>query len=302
MKKTFIFLAFLSIAALLLLLFVVLKSFQKQSPTTETTVIPTITPFIKPTNIPGGFVISTDPGSNTTGVNINKILHITFQDASYANNANVILSPSLKIFTYTFENVLFVQPQQEYLKNTSYTVKITSKNSSLGYSFRFTTGSQALRNDAPNPTFVEEQEKRTLRENPDIFLSNKLPYVSSTFAMKYFISNIDGKILFTAVLKGSGFKKSTEDAKAWMKSLGLSDQQLTALNIQYVPEATVELKNKLPHDGINFTMSYDKDLDKTSVIIYKENKIQGEQEFEDYLRSHGVEDKSWINNLTIQYF
>lgn len=60
------------------------------------------------------------------------------------------------------------------------------------------------------------------------------------------------------------------------------------------------LKEKLPYYGENFTILYDKSTDKTKVFIYR-NVSEGEKEFDEFLKQNGVENRSWITNLSIEY-
>jgi len=53
----------------------------------------------------------------------------------------------------------------------------------------------------------------------------------------------------------------------------------------------------LPHQGTYFSMRYEINRATFIVTIDKNNEGKGNQEFADFLKSHGVADKSWIRNL-----
>ena len=153
----------------------------------------------------------------------------------------------------------------------------------------------------PNPTEYYTYEESVRKTRPDIYLSNRVPHEDQTFAISKIVNWNTGSILFIVSLKETNTQQSKGDAINWMKSLGLTDGQIQSLNISYQPETVVALKEKLPYYGNNFSITYDKSFDTTRVVIYEENIFEGELEFDAFLKTNGVSDRSLINNMTILY-
>ncbi len=55
----------------------------------------------------------------------------------------------------------------------------------------------------------------------------------------------------------------------------------------------------LPQQGTYFSMRYEINRATFVVTIDKKNTEKGNQEFTEFLKSHGVSDKNWIRNLEI---
>ncbi|MBI4004603.1 hypothetical protein HY358_00535 [Candidatus Roizmanbacteria bacterium] len=59
----------------------------------------------------------------------------------------------------------------------------------------------------------------------------------------------------------------------------------------------------VPYKGVNFSITHDYSIAKFIVIIPKAKEREGNQEFDEFLKKNGVEDRSWIrsNLLEIRY-
>lgn len=60
------------------------------------------------------------------------------------------------------------------------------------------------------------------------------------------------------------------------------------------------LLEKLPYEGINFSMSYNYDEGLFIAIIKSSNKDIGLSELDSFLLDNGIEERSWITNLVIR--
>jgi len=60
-------------------------------------------------------------------------------------------------------------------------------------------------------------------------------------------------------------------------------------------------ESKLPYYGVNFFITFDKSFRKTSVIIDKSNRSEGEKELGEYLKLNGIENTNLLENLTVSY-
>jgi len=62
-----------------------------------------------------------------------------------------------------------------------------------------------------------------------------------------------------------------------------------------------EMAQGLPYEGVNFSLFYSFDDDFFTLYLNPNNTVGGNNEFEKYLKSNGVENSSWIPNLNTVY-
>lgn len=62
-----------------------------------------------------------------------------------------------------------------------------------------------------------------------------------------------------------------------------------------------DLLNKLPYFGSNFSISYDYGQNQFKVVVASDEKIEGEKEFNDFLKTNRIDNRSWFDNLIISY-
>lgn len=151
----------------------------------------------------------------------------------------------------------------------------------------------------PGEVFIKQQEEEIRQTRPDVHLKNKLPHEEVAFSMTAYPDPFLKQFRFTVAMKGQDNTKSKNDAYLWMKSTGLTGQQIQSLTITYLSDAVAKLKERLPYDGEHFSLDYDRDPDKTTAVIY--DGSLGEEEFNAFLKTNGISDRSLINNLTILY-
>jgi hypothetical protein len=60
-----------------------------------------------------------------------------------------------------------------------------------------------------------------------------------------------------------------------------------------------QLLNKLPYQGKNFDINYDISTAVFRVKIRKENEVEGNKEFDQFLKENSINERSWIRNLEI---
>ncbi len=159
-------------------------------------------------------------------------------------------------------------------------------------------------NPAPGKVAVDEEANNLRTHYPGSYLKNNLPYQTNDFkANVNFFDDSISQYRFVVTLNDDQAKDSFI---TWLRSLKLTDQQISKLAITYLNSQQASQVNKIksmlkPYDGNNFTLSYDPSLDSINVLIYKSNIPAGEQEFNDYLKQNGIDSRDWLNNLTIEY-
>lgn len=62
---------------------------------------------------------------------------------------------------------------------------------------------------------------------------------------------------------------------------------------------TTNLINKLPYSGNNFSLFYSFSTNQFTLYINPNNQSEGNSEFDSFLKSNDVADRSWIQNLVI---
>lgn len=66
-------------------------------------------------------------------------------------------------------------------------------------------------------------------------------------------------------------------------------------------EKLLIFESKLPYYGTNFFITFDKSFKKTTIIIDKSKRSEGEMELAEYLKLNGIESTNVLENLTISY-
>ena len=93
---------------------------------------------------------------------------------------------------------------------------------------------QSVRSDAPAQEWQQALEQYKGSE-PDFYLMNFAIYNGNTFNMTYqFKKTPTEHYAFIATLTGSDKIKARQDVISWIKSTGLTDTQISTLDIQYV--------------------------------------------------------------------
>lgn len=64
-------------------------------------------------------------------------------------------------------------------------------------------------------------------------------------------------------------------------------------------DAVQAIRTKLPHQGNNFSLSYDFDSNVYTAVISSANAVAGNQELDAFLRANGINDRSWMPDLVI---
>jgi len=95
----------------------------------------------------------------------------------------------------------------------------------------------------PIPTFLpdtqptgaaQDEKKFQLQNSPDVFLSNQTPYSTKSFSVTSdFKTQPTGHFYFIVTLKSKDSAQDKISFLNWLKSLGLSDNQINALDVTY---------------------------------------------------------------------
>jgi len=128
-----------------------------------------------------------------------------------------------KTATVTLLRVL--APKEEYLVSLS-----VLPSARLVGSFRFTTVDAQPLDTYPFGLF-EEQDRNTLKDRPDIYLANQLPYSSDDFSMTAELEQ--GKFTYYVESQTLDEDALIKAVNIWLLSLGLNEGQISGLRFNY---------------------------------------------------------------------
>lgn len=196
--------------------------------------VPTLTAPVE-----GGsyYVVSTTPVDKAINVPIDQAITMTFNRGVKLTDIEFGIDPNFKYSTQVVQNKLIIKPLENLTPSTIYTYSVNfpvTGEFAPSFSFiSFGPTPQFQPNTAPK-NYEEVEDKFLLEKHPDIFLSNKVPYSSRTFSISsLYKRQPSGHFAFIVELKDISTGQSKADAVNWMKSLGLSGQQINQLDIEY---------------------------------------------------------------------
>ena len=95
------------------------------------------------------------------------------------------------------------------------------------------------------------------------------------------------------------YPTGSEDPK---KGTGLEESKIPSIeekeNRSYL---VMSLTQKLPFQGLYFSLSYDYDRGVFLLIYNRANLQQGQENFNAFLKENGIKDSLWIENIIISY-
>ena len=182
-------------------------------------------------------VILTKPEHGRQDVSLNEPIVISFNRQLNPEEISFTLFPAILTTSEIQENNLIVTPRLNYAPGTTYTFIIRyPRSNKLPDSYSFTaTGPTAVLQPDTQPTGASEREDNFQKaNNPDVFLSNQVPFETDMFSIESdYASDPSGHFYFLVTLKGPNDDGARGAALEWMKSLGLTDDQIQQLDIRY---------------------------------------------------------------------
>ncbi|MCR4326801.1 MAG: Ig-like domain-containing protein [Candidatus Roizmanbacteria bacterium] len=191
-----------------------------------------------PSEASGLSMIQTTPANNsidvpleTTALTIivsrslksNESLEATVREKGTGGQIATEVTMQGKTATITLLRVL--APKEEYLVSLS-----VLPSGRLVGSFRFTTVDAEPLDTYPFGLF-EEQDRNTLKERPDIYLANQLPYTSDDFTMSAQLEQ--GTFTYDVVSETLTQDELIAAVNTWLLSLGLNAGQISGLQFNY---------------------------------------------------------------------
>lgn len=172
-------------------------------------------------------VQSVSPLAGATNVPLDSKLAISFNQPFSMKDILFSLSPNISYNLSIAGTSLIISPTNLLTANTPYTFSV-SIDGEAQQSFSFTTTQVVITSQDSVPGASDQLNKD---KYPDIFLYNRMPFSSDGFqATGGFTSSPSEHYYFTVSLTNADGKTAFIN---WMKSLGLSDQQIQQLDIRY---------------------------------------------------------------------
>lgn len=189
--------------------------------------IPSPTSFIVP-----GVIDSTFPLDGSQGVSINSDLQINLDKSINPNDISVQITPSLPntLRMVKETQTVIISPNQLMQKNTLYQVSVLFKGGNI-YAFRFVTSN--IVSDTGAVQYARQEEK-LLQSTPDRFLTYNVPYSTNSFSITVggYNKTPTGHYYFYIKIK-TDKQSAQNDFNSWLKTLGLTDDQIKTLDIAY---------------------------------------------------------------------
>lgn len=234
-----------------MIIFIAFLVLRKPTPSTKEGPTPTTLPISLPpeviTEAAGLSVVKIEPENEAKEVQLRQRITITFNRQIKPENIKLLITSGLDYSQSDFEfykevrgENLIITPKERFSPGTTYYMEIVYKptNHLLTNSVFTTTGPTTTPppNTAPSG-FIEEQEEFQRKNYPDVFLSNKAPFETDTFSVTSdYTSEPTDHFYFIVSLKGPDHEKAKENATNWVKSLGLTEEQINSLDITYREE------------------------------------------------------------------
>lgn len=142
----------------------------------------------------------------------------------------------------------------------------------------------SLNPSVPVTIYTDVGRKNTIGIVPTTFWQNGINVITLTTDTQA----VDGTFLkenFTYVLN----VKPLDDYELGVE-VGAAEQALAKI-----------IREKLPYDGTNFSIEYDAFQNIIKVFILESKKAEGTAELDEFLRTNGIENRSELLNLQINY-
>ena len=179
-------------------------------------------------------VISTSPTNGQTNVPVNTPITIIFNRPVSADELTFWVGPNISATTSISGNTLTATLSTVLDQGTTYGYNIKFKNGSAAKSVYFTTeGTGPASNTLYDPV-RELQSSQDKQLHPDIYISNEMPYTGDLFHVSYsYTASPNSHIYFSVLLYGNNQNAAKQDFVSWVKSLGITDQQINTMDIRY---------------------------------------------------------------------
>ncbi len=177
-------------------------------------------------------ILGVTPPDQTTNVPVNTAITIGFSRNFSANEITFSIGPNVSYTSKISGSTLTITPNLPLLPGATYQYVIQFSDGSFSQKYSFTTAGQNDNSNNPNYDNTNTLQNDWYKSfKPDVFLANKTPYQGSDFSVTYDFTDIPNEHYFFIVTTSSN--QGQQDFLSWLKSLGLTDNQIQQLEIHY---------------------------------------------------------------------
>lgn len=181
-------------------------------------------------------IISSNPTDGQTNIPTTTPITISFNRPITSDEITFWIGPGISAATTISGTTLTALPTTTLTPGSIYGYSIKFKDGTPSKTYYFTTVGQgpAVNNPKydPVPNLFKSQDKQL---HPDTYLSNNMPYTGTLFHVSYSYTQApNSHIYFTVLLYGSDQSQAKAEFSTWVKSFGITDDQITTMDIRYV--------------------------------------------------------------------
>lgn len=229
---------FLLFGVFLLLTIIIVGVYLLKSPKPPDSItLPSATPIPTQETISPLSIIFVDPPDQSIDVELQKPITVTFNRKLSESEISFAADPKIEYSLQTDDNKLIIIPNEPYQESTIYTYLIKSTSPDYlpkSYSFQTLGTAPVYKPDTKPPGAQEKLDAFQKENHPDVYLSNRVPYVSGNFEiMAEFKKDPEGHFAFVVYLKTPDPLQGKKLAHVWLISQGLSEDQIKKLDISY---------------------------------------------------------------------
>lgn len=230
MRKTLLLLL-IALCALVMIYFIF---FSKKTtfPGSQNNFLPTPTPISSayPLNKSGLLLQSTTPTDGATNILTNTNIVLTFNQQINKNDISFTIAPNIPFAMRASGTNFVVTPNEPLMSDTTYVYFVTIKGvPSYTYSFQ-TIHDPSITTAPDNASEIENEINK--HNYPDEFLAQYTPYDSNTISViSSYSEDLSSYTFFVKYY--NTLDAATKEFNRWGISLGLTQQQLQSLRINY---------------------------------------------------------------------
>lgn len=182
-------------------------------------------------------LLEVNPSPGSRDIDVSTVITFKFDKTLGSAKISADSVPNVLFQVEKNNNVVTISPKEALKSSTPYTfvVQIISNGKTELFDTDFYTIGPSL---SPTPTvqpyditnFLEQQKQ----DNPDVYLSNKVPFSNSYFSVdSTFVSSPTGHFQFKVTLKRDR-DVAKQQFLSWVASQGLGQEQISKLDIIYL--------------------------------------------------------------------
>lgn len=182
-------------------------------------------------------IISVTPEHKSENIPLQQLIIVELNRAFSLREIEFAIDPTISYTPQIKNTQLIISPNPAFFPSTRYTFSIRTLGTdqfSKTYSFQTIGPTPIFLPDTQPPGGPEKVENFQKQNNPDVFLANKTPFSTTDFSVtNEFASEPSEHFRFTIFLTEPNKEIARQKAVEWIKSIGLTDEQITSLDIDW---------------------------------------------------------------------